>query len=91
MKSGLPESGSGRDMPQFLKNKDTEGDPMSLEAHLEMLETKHHHLESLIASESARPMPDFSAIQTMKKQKLLLKEELARVGVSEKKYSNSSA
>lgn len=57
---------------------------MAIIAHLTMLEEKHGKLESLIFEESHRPMPDFSLIQTLKKQKLLLKEEIARLRVPER-------
>lgn len=52
---------------------------MSLVTHLAMLEDKHTKLEGMLAGESLRPMPDFSVIQTLKKQKLLLKEEMERI------------
>ncbi|MBN66445.1 MAG: hypothetical protein CMM94_02620 [Rickettsiales bacterium] len=52
---------------------------MSLVAHVHSLESKHAKLERNIASESGRPMPDFTSITAMKKQKLLIKEELERL------------
>ena len=52
---------------------------MSLFAHLESLEDKHLRLESAIAQETARPLPDFSMITNLKKQKLHIKEEMARI------------
>lgn len=52
---------------------------MSLFTHVSMLEEKHGKLEQLISEEAIRPLPDFSLIQTLKKQKLLLKEELLRL------------
>jgi hypothetical protein len=52
---------------------------MSLAAHLATLEEKHYRLEAIIEDEVSRPMPDFTVIQTLKKQKLLIKEELARL------------
>ena len=52
---------------------------MSLATHIEMLQQKHHRLDALLDHESSRPMPDFAVIQTIKKQKLMLKEELERV------------
>lgn len=52
---------------------------MSLVTHMSMLEEKHGKLDQMISDETIRPMPDFSVIQTLKKQKLLLKEELQRV------------
>jgi len=44
-----------------------------------MVQEKHSKLETKIADEWVRPSPDLSMIQTLKKQKLLLKEELERI------------
>lgn len=55
---------------------------MSLVAHITMLRDKHARLESMIDDESHRPMPDFSVIQTLKKQKLLIKEEMERIDLT---------
>ena len=52
---------------------------MSLATHISALEFKHAKLESMVDQESNRPLPDFTVIQTLKKQKLLIKEELERV------------
>ncbi len=52
---------------------------MSINAHITSLEGKHAHLEEVIAEEMARPLPDFPAITNLKKQKLLLKEEIQRL------------
>lgn len=52
---------------------------MALHAHLAMLQDKHTRLETLINEENHRPSPDFGLMQTMKKQKLLLKEEMERL------------
>ena len=52
---------------------------MSLIAHLHTLQDKHHQLKEAVRLESARPMPDFSQITDMKKQKLLLKEEIEQL------------
>lgn len=52
---------------------------MSLQAHYAMVQEKHSKLETKIAAEWVRPSPDLSMIQTLKKQKLLLKEELERI------------
>ncbi len=52
---------------------------MSLAKHISMLEEKHYRLEVMTDEESARPMPDFTVIQTLKKQKLAVKEELSRL------------
>ena len=52
---------------------------MSLHAHYEMIQEKHGKLEAKIADELVRPSPDLTMLQTLKKQKLLLKEELERI------------
>ncbi len=57
---------------------------MSLQTHLAMLQEKHTKLEGMLADELHRPLPDFSMIQMMKKQKLLLKEEMERLRLLER-------
>ncbi len=52
---------------------------MPLHAHYEMLQAKHAKLDTLITDETRRPSPDLAMLQTLKKQKLLLKEELERL------------
>lgn len=52
---------------------------MSLATHVSSIEEKHHTLDAWIASENHSPNPDFSKLQTWKKQKLILKEELERL------------
>lgn len=52
---------------------------MSLTTHLAMLQDKHTKLETTIYDETHRPQPDFGLLQTLKKQKLLLKEEMERL------------
>lgn len=49
---------------------------MSVFAHLETLEEKHARLELEIAEETNRPLPDFTLITNLKKQKLRLKETM---------------
>ena len=46
--------------------------------HLASLQAKHAGLEARIVSELQRPAPDVSALATLKKQKLRLKDEMAR-------------
>lgn len=55
------------------------GSIMTLHAHYEVIQFKHHKLEQLINEESHRPLPDLAMLQTLKKQKLLLKEEMERI------------
>lgn len=51
---------------------------MSLENRIESLKTRHASLESRIAAEDLRPMPDSDALARLKREKLRLKEELER-------------
>jgi hypothetical protein len=52
---------------------------MSLHAHLEVIQEKHHKLDAMIHDELHRPSADLAMLQTLKKQKLLLKEEIERL------------
>ena len=52
---------------------------MSMQTHYMTIQEKHSRLESMIAAESRRPSPDIGLLQTWKKQKLLLKEEMVRL------------
>lgn len=47
-------------------------------SHLNALQSKHAGLEARLHDEMARPVPDAAMIQQLKKQKLRLKEEIAR-------------
>lgn len=58
---------------------------MSLHAHYEMIQEKHHKLEAMITDELHRPSPDLAMLQTLKKQKLFLKEEMERIRALEQK------
>ena len=48
-----------------------------IEAHQATLSARHAQLDSRIAAEAQRPLPDQLAITRMKREKLRLKEELA--------------
>lgn len=52
---------------------------MSLQSHLTELRRKHEMLSSRIETEQKRPGSDDLTIATMKKEKLKLKEEIARL------------
>lgn len=52
---------------------------MAITAHIEMMQAKHGKLETMIQDELHRPSPDLALLQTLKKQKLLLKEEIERL------------
>jgi hypothetical protein len=63
---------------------------MSLHAHYVMVQEKHLKLEQMIDGESHRPSPDLSMLQTLKKQKLLLKEELERIRLLERQRQDAA-
>ncbi len=46
-------------------------------SHVAALHAKHEGLERQLRDELSRPVPDMSMIQSLKKQKLRLKEELS--------------
>ena len=46
--------------------------------HINSLSNKHAQLDDLIAREAQRPMPDWMLLAQLKKEKLKLKEALAR-------------
>ena len=46
-------------------------------SHVHALETKHAGIDARLRDEMSRPVPDDAAIQSLKKQKLRLKEEIA--------------
>ena len=47
-------------------------------SHVNALQSKHAGLEAALRDEMARPVPDAGMVQEIKKQKLRLKEEIAR-------------
>ena len=65
---------------------------MSIQAHIDSLAEKRSHLKERIASEMAHPMPDFGTITALKKQNLVLKEEMQRylILLGNKSYNASS-
>jgi hypothetical protein len=52
---------------------------MSTVDQIELLKEKHASLEQAIAQENLRPHPDDDAICNLKKQKLHLKDQIARL------------
>lgn len=46
-------------------------------SHVTALQAKHEGLERRLREEMARPAPDSTMIQTLKKRKLKLKEEMS--------------
>jgi hypothetical protein len=47
-------------------------------SHVSALHAKHAGLEARIRDEHARPVPDSIMLATLKKQKLILKQEIAQ-------------
>lgn len=52
-------------------------DSMRSAAHVTALQNKHAGLEARLREELGRPVPDAATIQSLKKQKLRIKEELS--------------
>ncbi len=50
-----------------------------IEAHLETLREKHAQFEQAISDEAHRPLPDTVVLHDLKRQKLKLKETIARL------------
>jgi hypothetical protein len=48
----------------------------AVSSHLNALQHKHAGIEARLREEMARPAPDTATIQSLKKQKLRLKEEI---------------
>lgn len=52
---------------------------MTLDVHLSHLLDKHHRIDEAIQAEAHRPHPDDLLIADLKKQKLRIKDEIARL------------
>jgi hypothetical protein len=48
-------------------------------SHVAALQARHEGLEQQLRDEMSRPAPDSVMVQTIKKQKLRIKEELAHI------------
>lgn len=48
-------------------------------SHVSALQSKHAGLERQIQEEMSRPLPDNAVVQTLKKQKLRIKEEIEQI------------
>jgi hypothetical protein len=55
---------------------------MNLQARIETLKDRHASLEARLASEDRRPAPDSDTISSLKREKLRLKEEMARLSAT---------
>jgi hypothetical protein len=54
--------------------------------HIEALKAKHASLEQEISQENLRPHPDDDAICSLKKQKLLIKDQIVRLTSSSTRH-----
>ena len=52
---------------------------MSLDERIDALKAKHLALETMIEEETNRPRPDDLTINRLKKQKLMIKDEIANL------------
>lgn len=52
---------------------------MSLQAHLDELVSKHRSLDAKIEAAQSNPSPDSLKLATLKREKLRLKDEIARL------------
>lgn len=55
---------------------------MTMHDYVESLQTKHASLEQQIADEMHRPLPDQATLSRLKREKLKIKDEIARLGVT---------
>jgi hypothetical protein len=55
---------------------------MNLQARIETLKDRHASLDARLASEDKRPAPDSDTLALLKREKLRLKEEMARLATS---------
>lgn len=49
------------------------------QSHVSALQLKHAGIERKILQEQSRPMPDLAMIQSLKKRKLRIKEEIEHI------------
>ena len=54
------------------------GGPSMDNSHVSALQLKHAGIEKKIDEEMSRPLPDGAKVRSLKKEKLLIKEQLSR-------------
>ncbi len=52
---------------------------MGQDARTESLQAKHKEIEFIIFEEEKRPLPDYAAVQELKRKELKIKDELIRM------------
>ena len=62
-----------------LRNINVGGIGMNLTAHLSSLNTRKEDIENELEFEMNRPLPNFLKMTELKRKKLILKEEIARL------------
>jgi hypothetical protein len=62
-----------------IAGRTSKGGPSMEASHVSTLELKHAGIERQIEKELSRPLPDDAVLQSLKKRKLKIKEELARL------------
>lgn len=55
---------------------------MTVEDKITTLKLKHASLKKAVDDEENRPMPNEAILQTLKREKLAIKDEIARIGSS---------
>jgi hypothetical protein len=60
---------------------------MTMQDYVESLRSKHALLEQQIDDELHRPLPDQSILTRLKREKLRIKDEIARLGSSHRRTS----
>lgn len=53
---------------------------MTMQDYVQSLQTKHASLEQQIDDEMHRPLPDQATLSRLKREKLKIKDEIARLG-----------
>ncbi len=64
---------------------------MSIQAHIDSLAAKRAHIKDRITEESSRPSPDFVVITDLKKQNLVLKQEMQRYLIALRQPVNATS
>ena len=64
---------------------------MNTDSYISSLEARHARLDRELDEESHRPLPDSMAIQTLKRQKLRIKDEIWRQSACCSYWSNLAA
>lgn len=69
----------GESLPGSHPKGDNSMQSSPMDGHTSALMTKHAGLEARLREEQARPAPDVTMIQQLKRQKLKIKEEISGV------------